>query len=71
VFHEHVSFLHVKRFDDTVSFLCAMNQDLSVSGEIVAFDVEFGKLLLQYRDLMGIAFLLGFKIFGMFLLTLS
>ena len=69
--HEHISLLHVKRLDDALGFLCAVNQDLSVSGKIVAFNADFGELLLQQGDLVRVAFLLGLKVLGMFFLALS
>ena len=61
----------MKGFDDSLSFLCAVNQDLSVSGKIVTFHADLGELLLQHSDLMCVAFLLGLEIFGVFLLALS
>ena len=61
----------MKRLDDALGFLCAVNQNLSVAGESVAFNADLGKLLLQHGDLMRVAFLLGLEVFGVFFLALS
>ena len=68
--HHHVSPFHVEGLDDALGFLCSVEEDLSVAGEIIALKVEIGDLLLQHGDLMGIALFFGLEVLGVLLLAL-